>query len=68
MRPDQTADPRAYSNIFLTMQQLTAKNVKLSRNPEYEDSFQELKKLLILERILENYGATKATKIYVDDG
>ena len=65
---DQAVRPGTYSDITLSLHQVTAKNIKLVWTQECEDSFEELKHLLTSGRVLANYNPTKATHLYVDDG
>lgn len=58
MRLDQSDGPRAYSDITLPLHQLTTKKVNISWSQECEDNFEELKMLLMSDRVLANSDPT----------
>lgn len=49
------------------MQQLTKKTIKFKWTTGCQESFEELKALLTLDKILANYNLVRATTLYVDD-
>ena len=56
-------DGRTYADISRPLRALMAK----SANQECEDSYQELKQLLMSNRVLANFKQGRDTRVYVDE-
>ena len=56
-----------YSDVTKPLRNLTVMNVKFKWTKECE-SFQELKKLLVSEKVLVNYNSKTKTRLYLDEG
>ena len=65
MRP---ADGRSYADVTGPLRQVISKYAKFVWTKQCEASFQELKDLLISDRVMANYDPNRKTRVYVDDG
>ena len=65
MRP---SDGRTYADVTGPLRQLTSKHTRFKWTEQCEASFQELKSLLISDRVMANYDPTRRTRVFVDDG
>ena len=65
MRPGQG---RTYSDVTAPLRKLTSKHTKFNWSKECQDSFIELKELLMSGRVMANYDPGRKTRLYCDDG
>ena len=65
MRPGQG---RTYSDVTLPLRRLTAKAVKFVWTKECAESFEELKRLLVSDKVMAYYDPSRPTRLYVDEG
>ena len=65
MRPGQG---RTYSDVTAPLRKLTSKFTRFTWNEECQDSFEELKALLMSDRVMANYDPERKTRLYCDDG
>ena len=65
MRPGQG---RTYADVTLPLRRLTAKSVRFAWTKECADSFEELKKLLVSDKVMAYYDPSRPTRLYVDEG
>ena len=65
MRPGQG---RTYSDVTAPLRKLTSKFTRFTWSKECQDSFEELKALLMSDRVMANYDPERKTRLYCDDG
>ena len=65
MRPGQG---RTYSDVTAPLRELTGKHTRFNWTKECQDSFMELKRLLVSDKVMANYDPTRETRLYCDDG
>ena len=65
MRP---AQGRTYADVTAPLRQITAKHAKFRWTEQCEESFKELKQLLVSDKVMANYDPARNTRVYCDDG
>ena len=65
MRP---AQGRTYADVTASLRQVTAKHAKFKWTQQCEESFKELKQLLMSDKVMANYDPARKTRVYCDDG
>ena len=65
MRP---AQGRTYADVTAPLRQITAKHAKFRWTQQCEESFKELKQLLMSDKVMANYDPTRKTRVYCDEG
>ena len=59
---------KTYADVTRPLRALTTKSTRFYWSKECEESFQELKRLLMSGRVLANFEQGRKTRVYVDDG
>ena len=59
---------KTYADVTRPLRALTTKSTRFYWSKECEESFQELKRLLMSDRVLANFEQGRKTRVYVDDG
>ena len=65
MRPP---NGQTYSDVTKPLRALTAKSVKFQWTKECEDSFREMKQLLVSDKVMASFDPERKTRLYVDEG
>ena len=59
---------RTYVDVTLPLRRLTVKSVRFNWTVECQDTFNEMKELLMSGQVMAYYDLARETRLYVDEG